>query len=71
MTTRPFTLSQQVFADGDEPVKKPLDGIFVDPAKEQAVSWNHSPFALIWQWCVGRALVQTLWTLILSQRWRQ
>uniref|UniRef100_A0A3Q1AZ50 TIAM Rac1 associated GEF 1b n=1 Tax=Amphiprion ocellaris TaxID=80972 RepID=A0A3Q1AZ50_AMPOC len=24
----------QVFADGEEPVKKPIDGIYVDPAKE-------------------------------------
>ena len=35
-------LSQQVFADGEEPVKKPADGIYVDPAKEHTVRRNHS-----------------------------
>ncbi|XP_039634000.1 T-lymphoma invasion and metastasis-inducing protein 1 isoform X1 [Perca fluviatilis] len=28
------SINQQVFADGGEPVKKPVDGIHVDPAKE-------------------------------------
>ncbi|TKS80800.1 T-lymphoma invasion and metastasis-inducing protein 1 [Collichthys lucidus] len=28
----------QVFADGEEPVKKPVDGIYVDPAKEHTKS---------------------------------
>ncbi|CAJ1065111.1 T-lymphoma invasion and metastasis-inducing protein 1 isoform X2 [Xyrichtys novacula] len=28
----------QVFADGNEPVKKPLEGVFVDPAKEHTKS---------------------------------
>uniref|UniRef100_A0A8C4IC85 TIAM Rac1 associated GEF 1b n=1 Tax=Dicentrarchus labrax TaxID=13489 RepID=A0A8C4IC85_DICLA len=32
----------QVFADGEEPVKKPVDGIYVDPAKEHTVRRNHS-----------------------------
>lgn len=35
-------LSQQVFADGEEPVKKPVDGIYVDPAKEHTVRRNLS-----------------------------
>lgn len=29
--------SLQVFADGEELIKKPVDGIYVDPAKEHAV----------------------------------
>uniref|UniRef100_A0A671V943 TIAM Rac1 associated GEF 1 n=1 Tax=Sparus aurata TaxID=8175 RepID=A0A671V943_SPAAU len=32
----------QVFADGEEPMKKPADGIYVDPAKEHTVRRNHS-----------------------------
>lgn len=39
-----FFLSQQVFADGEEPVKKPVDGIYVDPAKEHTVRSNHYLF---------------------------
>lgn len=34
--------SLQVFADGEEPVKKPIDGIYVDPAKEHRVRRDHS-----------------------------
>lgn len=33
-----FCLPQQVFADGEEPAKRPLNGIFADAAKEPAVS---------------------------------
>lgn len=40
-----FIMFQQVFADGDEPVKKPVGGIYVDSAKEQTVRRNHSLFA--------------------------
>lgn len=36
-----FFLSLQVFA-GEEPVKKPADGIYVDPTKEQTVRRNRS-----------------------------
>lgn len=31
-------LCQQVFADGEEPVKNPADSVHVDPAKEHSVS---------------------------------
>lgn len=33
-----YFLFLQVFADGDKPVKKSVDGIYVDPAKEHTVS---------------------------------
>lgn len=36
------TVLLQVFADGEEPVKKPLDGIYMDPAKEATVNGYHS-----------------------------
>ncbi|XP_071352732.1 rho guanine nucleotide exchange factor TIAM1-like isoform X1 [Trachinotus anak] len=32
--TKAHPTINQVFADGEEPVKKPVDGIYVDPAKE-------------------------------------
>uniref|UniRef100_A0A4W6E137 TIAM Rac1 associated GEF 1 n=1 Tax=Lates calcarifer TaxID=8187 RepID=A0A4W6E137_LATCA len=32
--TKAHPTINQVFADGEEPVKKPIDGIYVDPAKE-------------------------------------
>uniref|UniRef100_A0A665V0H3 TIAM Rac1 associated GEF 1b n=1 Tax=Echeneis naucrates TaxID=173247 RepID=A0A665V0H3_ECHNA len=32
--TKAHPTINQVFADGDEPIKKPTDGIYVDPAKE-------------------------------------
>ncbi|XP_049432951.1 rho guanine nucleotide exchange factor TIAM1 isoform X1 [Epinephelus fuscoguttatus] len=32
------SINQQVFADGEEPVKKPVDGLLVDPAKEHTKS---------------------------------
>lgn len=41
-TTWPSFLSQQVFADGEEPAKKPVDGMYVDPTKEHTVRRNHS-----------------------------
>lgn len=40
-----FCLSQQVFADGEEPAKRPLNGIFADAAKEPAVSTDVSLLA--------------------------
>uniref|UniRef100_A0A3B4UEQ2 TIAM Rac1 associated GEF 1 n=1 Tax=Seriola dumerili TaxID=41447 RepID=A0A3B4UEQ2_SERDU len=36
--TKAHPTINQVFADGEEPLKKPIDGIYVDPAKEHRVS---------------------------------
>uniref|UniRef100_A0AAX7UV88 TIAM Rac1 associated GEF 1b n=1 Tax=Astatotilapia calliptera TaxID=8154 RepID=A0AAX7UV88_ASTCA len=40
--TKAHPTVSQVFADGEEPIKKPVDGIYVDPAKENTVRMNNS-----------------------------
>lgn len=42
-------LTQQVFADGREQVKNPVDGMFDNPTKENTVRRNHSLYAYVWQ----------------------
>lgn len=45
-TTRVAFLPLQVFADGEEPEKRPTDSIFIDPVKENPVRMNIlSPFS--------------------------
>lgn len=36
-----YFLLLQVFADGEKPVKKSVDGIYIDPTKESTVSRKH------------------------------
>lgn len=36
--TKAHPTVSQVFADGEEPIKKPIDGIYIDPAKENTKS---------------------------------